>query len=102
MQVITHTTSSSKKIIWAGRILSAVCVLFLLFDGGVKLFNPSFVAEASGRLGYPDTIGPALGVLLLACTVLYLIPRTAVLGAIFLTGYLGGGGASHVRIGEGW
>ena len=102
MQVHTQTASPSKKLIWAGRILSGLCVLFLLFDGGVKLFNPSFVVEASGRLGYPPTIGPALGIVLLVCTIIHLILRTSILGAILLTGYLGGAVASHVRIGEGW
>jgi hypothetical protein len=68
-------------------------------DGGMKLFKPPFVIEATARLGYPESTIVGIGVTLLVCTVLYLIPRTAVLGAILLTGYLGGAVASNVRAG---
>src|SRR5262245_22060123 len=75
--------------------------LFLLMDGGMKLFRPEFVVKATVQLGYAETVILPLGVVLLTCTFLYLIPQTAVLGAIVLTGYLGGAVATHVRAGQG-
>ena len=90
---------SNKSSLWAGRILSALPVLFLLLDGVMKLVKPAFVVEATVQLGWPESVIVALGVVLIACTILYLIPRTAVLGAILLTGYLGGAVATHVRVG---
>ena len=90
---------TNKSSLWAGRILSALPVLFLLLDGVMKIVKPAFVVEATVQLGYPESVIVALGVVLVACTVLYLIPRTAVLGAILLTGYLGGAVATHVRVG---
>ena len=90
---------SNKSSLWAGRILSALPVLFLLLDGVMKIVKPAFVVEATVQLGYPESVIVALGVILIACTILYLIPRTAVLGAILLTGYLGGAVATHVRVG---
>lgn len=90
---------SNKSSLWAGRILSALPALFLLLDGVMKVVKPAFVVEATVQLGYPESVIVALGVVLVACTILYLVPRTAVLGAILLTGYLGGAVATHVRIG---
>ena len=90
---------SNKSSVWAGRILSALPALFLLLDGVMKVVKPAFVVEATVQLGYPESVIVALGVVLVACTILYLIPRTAVLGAILLTGYLGGAVATHVRVG---
>jgi len=93
------TSDSNKGALWAGRIISALPALFLLFDGIMKLVKPVFVVEATVQLGYPESVIIGLGALLIACTILYLIPRTAVLGAILLTGYLGGAVATHVRVG---
>jgi len=93
---------SNKSSLWVGRILSALPVLFLLLDGVMKIVKPAFVVEATVNLGYPETVIVGLGVLLVACTILYLIPRTSVLGAILLTGYLGGAVATHVRAESGW
>lgn len=90
---------SNKSSLWAGRILSALPALFLLLDGIAKLVKPAAVVEATVQLGYLDSVIVGLGVVLVACTILYLIPRTAVLGAILLTGYLGGAVATHVRVG---
>lgn len=90
----------SKTILWAGRVLSALAALFLLFDALMKLVKPAPVVEATVELGYPESVILPLGIVLLACTVLYLIPRAAVLGAILLTGYLGGAVATHVRVGD--
>src|ERR1700733_4771411 len=83
---------------WAGWGMSGLMILFMLFDGVSKLALERHVVEATTRIGYPlDVIRP-LGALSLACTLLYAIPRTAILGAILLTGYLGGAIASKVRI----
>ena len=90
---------SNKSSLWAGRILSALPVLFLLLDGVMKVVKPAFVVDATVQLGYPESVIVGLGLVLVACTILYLIPRTAVLGAILLTGYLGGAVATHVRVG---
>jgi hypothetical protein len=92
----------SKKSIWAGRILSGLAVLFFLMDGVMKLFKPPVVVEATRQLGYPESDILGIGVVLLACTVFYILPRTAILGAILLTGYMGGAVASQVRVGAGW
>jgi len=90
----------STKMLWAGRIASALPVLMLLFSGIMKLVKPAAVVEELARLGYPESIALGIGVLELSCTVVYLIPRTSVLGAILLTGYLGGATTTHVRIGD--
>ena len=101
MQSADQIFGVSKKALWAGRIMSALPALFLLMDGVMKLFKPEVVVKATVQLGYRESVIVPLGIVLLACTVLYLIPRTAVLGAILLTGYLGGAVATHVRVGEG-
>jgi hypothetical protein len=90
----------SKGTLWTGRIISALPVLFLLMDGAMKLFKPAFVVEATVKLGYSESVIVPIGVVLIVCTILYLIPKTSVLGAILLTGYLGGAVATHVRTGE--
>jgi hypothetical protein len=82
---------------WAGRVLGGLLVLFLALDGAMKVAEAGPVLEASEKLGIPRETIRGIGVLLLACTVLYAVPRTAVLGAILLTGYLGGAVAIHVR-----
>jgi hypothetical protein len=100
MQSGTQSAPVSKKRLWAGRIMSAIPSLFLLLDGVMKLVKPAPVVEATVRLGYPESVILGLGIVLLACTVVYLIPSTSVLGAILLTGYLGGAVATHVRVGD--
>lgn len=87
----------SRKARWAGRAISGLAVLFLLMDGVMKLLKPVFVVEATVRLGYPESAIVGIGVMLLVCTLLFAIPRTAVLGAVLLTGYLGGAVATQVR-----
>lgn len=82
----------------AGWVLSALPVLFFLVDGVMKLFKPAIVVETTVKLGYPESAITGIGVTLLVCTVLYAVPRTAVLGAALLTGYLGGAVATHVRV----
>lgn len=92
----------SKKVIWTGRIVSGLVAAFLVVDGAMKLFKPAVVVEATLQLGYPESAIVGIGVLLLSCTLLYLLPRTAPLGAVLLTGYLGGAVASQIRVGNGW
>ena len=100
MQSDTHTAPVSKKMIWAGRIMSALPVLMLLLSGVMKLVKPAAVVEGFVRLGYPESLTVGIGIVELACAALYVVPRTSVLGAILLTAYLGGATATHVRIGE--
>ena len=91
----------SKSKLWTGRILSGLAILFLLFDGVMKFFMdklPPEALEAGAALQWPIELMPTVGTILLICTVLYIIPRTAVVGAVLLTGYLGGAIASHVRV----
>jgi DoxX-like protein len=85
---------------WAGRVLSGVVVLFLLFDGAIKLLPLQVVTETMDKMGWgaSDGLARSLGIITIACTVLYAVPPTSILGAILLTGYLGGAIASHVRI----
>jgi hypothetical protein len=90
----------SKGRLWTGRIMSGLPALFLLIDAVGKLLRPAPVVETTVQLGYPESVLLGLGIVLLTCTILYLIPRTAVLGAILLTGYLGGAIATHVRVGS--
>jgi hypothetical protein len=98
----TETETSSKKMIWSGRILTAFTALFILVDGMMKLVKPVQVLEATARLGYPVSSLTGIGLTLIACTLIYVLPRTSILGAILLTGYLGGAVASNLRAGSGW
>ena len=102
MQSGHATTTSAKTLLWTGRVLSGLPALFLLVDAAMKLVKPEPVVKATVELGYPESVIVGLGVVLLVCTVLSLIPRTSIFGAILLTGYLGGACASHLRHGDGW
>jgi hypothetical protein len=90
----------SATALWTGRILSGLVVVFLLFDGAIKLIPLDIVIETSRQLGIPTHLAFTLGVLTLAGTLLYAYPKTAVLGAILLTGYFGGAIYVHVRAGS--
>jgi DoxX-like family len=90
----------SKKRLWTGRIMTGFAALFLFADGVAKLFKPAPVVEGTVTLGYPESVIVPLGIVLVSCTILYAFPRTSVLGAILLTGYLGGAVATHVRVGD--
>ena len=96
-----EVVSLPRKNVWAGRILTWLPALFLLLDGVAKLFKPAPVVEGTVKLGYSESVIIPIGIVLIVCTVLYLIPKTAVLGAILLTGYLGGAVATHVRAADG-
>ena len=97
----TKSISRTPVILWTGRTLSFLPALFLLLDAAMKLVKPDVVVKATVELGFPEGVIVGLGIVLLACTVLYLIPQTAVLGAILLTAYLGGAVATHVRVSAG-
>jgi DoxX-like family len=92
--------SESSRTIWAGRILSGLAVLFLLFDTVIKLILHPSAVEGTTTLGYPEGVIFGIGVVELVCLALYVYPRTAVTGAVLFTGYLGGAIATHVRIGS--
>lgn len=100
--VITNQTTNapSNKIVLTGRIISALCVLFLLFDAIMKIIKEIHSMQGSVALGWPADQVQSIGFVLLACTILYTIPRTAILGAVLLTGYLGGAIAIMVRAGQ--
>ena len=100
MNAEAATAPVSKAALWGGRVMSALPVLMLLFSASGKFLKPPEVVEGFARLGYPESLALGLGILELACTAVYLIPRTSVLGAILLTGYLGGATATHVRVGD--
>jgi hypothetical protein len=93
-----QTAPVSKGSLWAGRVMSTLAALFLFMDGGMKLFKPPVVVQATLQLGYPESTIVGIGIALLASTLLYVIPRTSLFGAILLTGYLGGAVASNVRV----
>ncbi|PYT82680.1 MAG: hypothetical protein DMG40_05240 [Acidobacteria bacterium] len=97
---VERPSVSARGALWTGRILTALAVLFLLFDGITKVMRVPAVLKASAQLGLSDKLIVAIGVTLLLCTGLYVIPRTAVLGAVFLTGYLGGAVSIQLRVGN--
>jgi uncharacterized membrane protein YphA (DoxX/SURF4 family) len=101
MQTMTEITAApSRKAIWAGRIISALPCLILIFSGCMKLAELPAVVQGFEKFGYPERLIRVLAIVELSCTVIYLIPQTSVLGAILLTGYLGGATATHVRMSD--
>jgi hypothetical protein len=102
MPTIAQSEPRSKPALWMGRLLSGLVITFLLFDGAVKLVPWPIVTETMDRIGYgsSETLARSLGIITIVCTVLYSVPPTSILGAILLTGYLGGAMASHLRIGS--
>jgi len=94
--------ATSKGMLWTGRIITALVTLFLLFDCAVKLIKSPEAVQGTVQLGYQESVIVPLGIVLLICLVGYLIPRTSILGAILLTGYLGGATATNVRVGSPW
>jgi DoxX-like protein len=99
MESTTQYAPVSNKRLWAGRIMSAVAVLFLIFDGVIHVMKPAPVVQGFTDLGWSPALAVPLGIIELVCLALYLIPRTSVLGAILLTGYLGGAVATNLRVG---
>jgi hypothetical protein len=100
MAFTRSTIPASRLQTLTGRALSGFVALFLLFDGAVKLVPPQAVIDISRQLGYSSDTIFGVGLVLLACLALYLIPQTASLGALLLTAYLGGAVATHVRVGS--
>lgn len=100
MESNSQLATVSKTALWTGWIITGLVGLFLLFDAIVKLIMVNEVIEASVRLGYPENTMFGIGLVLLISTILYLIPKSAVLGAILLTAYLGGAVTTHVRVGD--
>jgi len=102
MPTIVEKPPVSKPALWLGRVLSGRVILFLLFDGAIKLVPWPVVTETMDRIGYgsSETLARSLGIITIVCTVLYAIPPTSILGAILFTGYLGGAMTSHLRIGS--
>jgi hypothetical protein len=97
MESSIYTGPRSNKRIWAGRIVSALPVLFLLFDGTIHIMRIPSVVAGFSQAGFPISTAVPLGIIEIVCIILYVIPRTSVLGAILLTGYLGGAVATNVR-----
>jgi hypothetical protein len=100
MHTATETAPVSQKMIWTGRIVSGLMVAFLSLDGAMHLTTIAPVVQAFAQLSFPLRLGISLGILELACVAIYVYQRTSVLGAILLTGYLGGAVAMHLRIGS--
>ena len=100
MQTAPETISTSRGSLWAGRILSGLAVLFLLFDAVIKILKMPFAVDATVQLGYPGSLVLTIGIIELICTLLYVIPSTSILGVVLLTGYLGGAVATHLRHGD--
>jgi hypothetical protein len=92
----------SKAGVWSGRIVSAVVIVFMLFDGAIKVLKLAPAVEGTTRLGYPAGLVLPIGIVALGCTLLYAIPKTTILGAILLTGYMGGATATQVRLEDPW
>ena len=97
---VNGSTRASNKMIWAGRILAGISVLFMIFDAVSHIAKPAPVVDAFVHLGYPLSVAVPLGIIELVCIGLYVVPRTSIFGALLLTGYLGGAVASHVRVGD--
>jgi hypothetical protein len=104
MATVAERAPVAANVSWPGRILSGIAIAFLLMDAGMKIAGLPQVTEAAADMGWPTGTGywRAMGLVLLVCTALYAWPRTAVLGAILLTGWLGGAIATHLRLGDPW
>ncbi|HET6148066.1 MAG TPA: DoxX family protein [Polyangia bacterium] len=96
----TRAATTGRAAVWTGRIMSGLIAALLMLDAAVKLVRLEPVVKGTVELGYPIASIVPIGIILLSCVVLYLVPRTAVLGAVLLTGYLGGAIATHVRVGH--
>jgi DoxX-like family len=99
VSVTTDFAAPSKGQLWTGRILSVIAVAFLLFDAVIHLMRPAAVTTAFAQLGYPLSASTPIGIIELFCILLYVIPSTSILGALLLTGYLGGAIATQLRVG---
>jgi DoxX-like protein len=100
MEAVTSAVAPSGKPVWAGRILSGIVVLFLVGASSMGIVKAAEMAPQFARMGYPESLVIKIPVVCIICALIYAFPRTAILGAILLTGYLGGASATHIRIGE--
>src|SRR5262249_61361979 len=100
MQSDTQMSPTSRKLLWGSYFMSALPVQMFSMSAVMKFAKPASVVEGFAHLGLPEKLMFGLGALELACTVVYLVPRTSVLGAILLTGYLGGATVTHLRGGD--
>jgi hypothetical protein len=98
MQSIDTVSGSSRKALWTGRVISTICVLFLILDGVTKVIQDPHVLQALAQGGYQPGVAVPLGITVLLCTLLYAVPQTSILGAVLLTGWLGGAVDSMVRM----
>ncbi|HET7585224.1 MAG TPA: DoxX family protein [Gemmatimonadaceae bacterium] len=97
---MSQRPATSRGALWTGRVLTGLCALFLLFDATIHLIAPAPVVDAFARLGFPIALSVPIGIVELLCVILYVLPSTAVLGAVLLTGYLGGAVATQLRAGS--
>ena len=93
-------TAMPRLHLWIARVLTTILVLFFLMDATIHILRPAPVVEAMNQLGFPLAFAPVLGVIELVCLALWLLPRSALLGAVLLTGILGGAVAAHARVGD--
>lgn len=100
MNSVSTLAPTSTPLLWTARILSTLVILFMLFDATIHIMKPAPVADAFARLGYPLSASVGIGILELLCLLAYAMPRTALLGAVLLTGVLGGAVSTHVRAGS--
>jgi len=98
----TGGASISRPRLWAGRVIGGWLVVFLAFDAAVKILNMAAAVDGTTRLGYPEHLVVTLGVVELVCLIVYVVPKTSALGAILLTGFLGGATATQVRVESPW
>jgi hypothetical protein len=100
MQTSPEAASTSHGMVWTGRILSGLVVVFMLFDSVIKILKMPFAVDATVQLGYSASLVAPIGIIELVCALLYAMPRTSLLGAVLLTGHLGGAIATHLRHGD--
>jgi hypothetical protein len=100
MSSLAPAVTTSKGMLWTGRIISGLIVAFLLFMTAFGFLKPEMSKQGMRDMGYPESVGMPITIAFLVCIVLYAIPRTSVLGAIMLTGYFGGAIATHVRVND--
>jgi hypothetical protein len=102
MEIVTEIRPVSKGAMWTGRVLSALPVLLLIFSASLKLARPEWAMKGWVEAGFPERLSVPIGIVELACALIYAFPPTTYLGAILCTGYLGGATATTVRIGQPW
>ncbi|MBT9471640.1 MAG: DoxX family protein [Pseudomonadota bacterium] len=96
----TAPAATPRLMLWTGRVLTGLAIAFMTFDTVIKLIDLQVVRDSLTQLGYPTALGPTIGAIELICLLLYIFPRTAVLGAVLLTAVMGGAIASHMRLGD--